>query len=133
MARRLSRRSVARYAGDQLLAGVAVSEIMTLLAAYLVTEKQTKHAGLIIRDIEEYVAERGHVGATVTSAFALSEETLSELREYIAQHTQATDISLRNEVDEKVLGGVKISLPGKELDQTIATQLTALKTRFKKA
>jgi len=32
-----------------------------------------------------------------------------------------------------VLGGIKLELPGRELDTTITRQLTLLKTRYKKA
>jgi F0F1-type ATP synthase delta subunit len=42
-------------------------------------------------------------------------------------------VTLSNMVNSEVIGGVKITVPGRELDQTVARQLTVLKTRFKKA
>jgi F0F1-type ATP synthase delta subunit len=51
----------------------------------------------------------------------------------VKQHTGAKTVSLENSIDASVLGGVKISIPGRELDATITHSLNILKTRFKKA
>ena len=71
--------------------------------------------------------------ASIVSAFDLSAETKKALEAFVKTKTKATQVSLSNMVDPSVLGGVKITIPGRELDQTVARQLTVLKTRFKKA
>lgn len=132
MARRLSRRSLALYVADNLARGTR-GPVVKQLAAYLVESRRTKELELIVRDVQFFLAQQGIISATVTSAFDLSNETKKAVEKLIASQTKAKTIDLESHIDPSVLGGVKISLPGYELDQTIAHQLTVLKTRFKKA
>jgi len=133
MASRLSRRRLATYIADGFVNGTpSKATLIEQLAGYLVESRRTKELGLIVRDIEYQLAEKGHLSATVTSAFDLGAQTLKTIEAYVKDTTSAEHISLTTLVDPDVLGGIKISLPGRENDQTIAHQLTVLKTRFKK-
>jgi F0F1-type ATP synthase delta subunit len=132
MSRKLSRRSLAMYIATQLVGGDR-TKVVKELAAYLVDTRRTKELSLIIRDINFYLSEVGITSATVTSAYDLSAETKKAIEKFIALRTKSSEVAIETEIDPAVIGGVKISLPGYELDQTIAYQLTALKTRFKKA
>lgn len=132
MARRLSRRSLALYVVEGLQNGKRRVAI-THLAAYLIDTHRTKELELIVRDVQRILAERGVVVGTITSAFDLSTETKKIIEKFVASKTGSKDISLESIVDPGVLGGVKISLPGQELDQTIAHQLQTLRTQYKKA
>lgn len=133
MAKKVSRRAVAMYIADQMVYGTSVKSLAKQLAAYLIDTRRTKEVELIVRDIEYYLAEKGHVSGTVTSAYALSAEMKASLESFVKKQTSAKAVSLETTVDESVLGGVKIALPGKEFDATIARALTTLKTRYKKA
>lgn len=133
MAKKVSRRALAMYIADQIVYGTNVKPLAKQLAAYLIDTKRTKELDLIVRDVEFYLAEQGHVSGTVTSAYALSKETLDSLETFVKKQTSAKAVRLDTQVDESVLGGVKINLPGKEFDATIARALTTLKTRYKKA
>lgn len=130
---RLSRRSMAEYIATGLVEGQSKRKLFQQLAGYLVDTQRTKELDLIVRDIEFSLAEKGIVQASVVSAFDLTAETKKALEGFVKQQTKASQVSLTNLVDESVLGGVKISVPGRELDQTALHQLTVLKTRFKKA
>jgi len=129
---RLSRRAVAAYVATGLIDGKNKKALLTQLAGYLVESKRTKELDLIVRDIEFNLAEKGHVNATITSAYDLSTETKKALEAFVKKKTNATKVSLSNMVDPSVLGGIKIATAGRELDQTVAHQLTVLKTRLKK-
>jgi len=130
---RLSRRRLATYVADGLLAGTPTRAILfEQLAGYLIDTRRTKELGLIVRDIEYRLADKGHLNATVTSAFDLTSETMAAITTFVKQKTKAHTVMLNALVDPSVLGGIKISLPGHEINQTIAHQLTVLKTRFKK-
>ena len=72
-------------------------------------------------------AARGILPVTVTSAVALSDTQASALKEKIEQQTGKT-VLLEKRLDPAVLGGVKLSYAGKELDGTAAGHLAALKT-----
>lgn len=132
MARKLSRRSLAMYVASQLVTKHR-SKVIKELAAYLVETRRTKELTLIVRDVNYYLSEVGITSATVTSAFDLSAETKKAIEKFIAQKTKSTEVAVETKVDPSVLGGVRIDLPGYELNQTIAHHLTVLKTRFKKA
>ena len=133
MAGRLSRRRVASYIANGLVSGTpSKATLIEQLAAYLIETRRTKELGLIVRDIEYQLAEKGHLSATITSAFDLSSETMQAIEAFVKDKTKADNVSLTALVDPSVLGGIKISLPGREINQTIAHQLTVLKTRFKK-
>jgi len=133
MARKLSRRSIARHVATHLADGKSPAAITTQLAAYLIATHRTKELAMIVRDIEFYVADRGYVAGVVTSAHELGAATRAALEAFARQKTGASEVTLTHVLDESLLGGVKLELPGYEFDTTIARQLSTLKTRYKKA
>ena len=130
---KLSRRSIAMYVANELGAPASRKKVILQLAAYLVDTRRTNELPLIIRDIEFYLSEMGSVSGVITSAFDLSAETKKAIEKYVKQHTGAKEVTLTNFVDPTVLGGVKVSVPGHELDATVRRSLTMLKTRYRKA
>jgi F-type H+-transporting ATPase subunit delta len=128
----LSRRRIASYISEQLIVSGESTKIVNQLAAYLIDAKRTKELEVIIRDIEFELQKRGVVLAEITSATKLSDATHKVIKEFIQSHTNAQDIFLRQFVDPEVLGGVKIDLPGSQLDSTILRRLTTLRTNYKK-
>lgn len=133
MARKLSRRSLALHVATHLVSGKPQKEIALQLAAYLVSSRRTKELSSIIRDIQFYLADHGHIAGTVTSAQELSASTLKAIESFAKTATGAKTVSFDTLIDESLIGGIKMQIPGYELDSTIARQLTILKTRYKKA
>ena len=125
MALRVSRRKIATYAADQLLAGVSKKEVLRSVAAYLVENKRTREQILVVREIEDVLASRGHIVADVTSAHPLSATLKKEIKELVGGDT----LAIRESVDPSVLGGMKIDVPGKRFDGTIRRKLTALRAK----
>lgn len=130
---RLSRRAIAKYATDQITSGADTKKLVLQLAAYLVETRRTGELSLIIRDIQFYLSEAGSVSGVITTATALTAETKSAIEQYIKKQTGATTVALDSFIDPSIIGGVKVSIPGRELDATVSRSLTILKTRFKKA
>ena len=133
MARKLSRRDLAQYAARQLANGASRKTIARQLAAYLIEHRRTNELTVITRDIATYLTDLGHVAGTVTSAHELTDSTVKAIEAYAKHKTGAAHVSLDTVIDETVLGGIRLEVPGRELDTTIARQLTILKTRYKKA
>lgn len=133
MARKLSRRSVARYVARRLEAGDSATSLARLVAAFLIDTRRTHELDSLIDDISVALAEGGYVNGIVTVTHALSESVVEELKHFTKHVTKASDVFLTTEVDPAVLGGFRLSLPGSELDTTIKSQLATLKTRYKKA
>lgn len=124
MAARLTRRKIATYVADKLIAGESVKVAIKSAAAYLVDTGRTREQELLLRDIESILAEKGFVVADVTTAFPLTDTIRKEIQSIVGGSAQ-----LREIVDPTVLGGVKIDLPGKQYDGTIRRKLTALRAK----
>ncbi len=122
----LSRRKISGYVADKLIGGR--SDVLSELAAYLLETKRTKELELIVRDIEDALAARGVVVADVTSARSLTEQSLKALEQFVTQESGASTVTFRQAVDESVIGGVRLALPGREMDATVRRKLTTLKT-----
>jgi F-type H+-transporting ATPase subunit delta len=125
MAARVSRRKIALYVSRQLLAGSKQKDVMKEVAAFLVDTRRTREIDLVIRDIEAELAAGGVVVADVLSAYPLADE----LKKEVARLVGAKDLQLRETVDPEVLGGMRISIPGKRFDGTIRHKLEALKAK----
>ena len=133
MARKLSRRAIAEHIADRLLAGDAQQTLVAQLAAYLIETRRTNEINLMVRDIQYQLAAKGQLAGVVTSAFELSDATKKAIELFVKDETNASQVHLDTVVDPSVLGGIRLSLPGKEMDTTISRKLTLLKTRYKKA
>lgn len=120
---KLSRRKIAAYFADELIAGRSV---VRPLAAYLVETKRVRETTLVIRDIEAALAERGVLLADVSTARELASDTQRELKDYLRQSTGAKDVTLRSHIDPHLLGGVRIDTPGNRLDKTLRHKLNQL-------
>lgn len=122
MAQMISRRKLAQYASGKIAAGNTQQAVQEL-AAYLLQSGREREAGLIARDIEAELAERGIVVATVTTARPLT----AELKKAVQSMTGAAPGNIREVVDPEVLGGIRVELPGKQFDGTLRRKLTMLK------
>lgn len=80
--RLVSRRKLAKYAAEQLLAGN--DAVLEEIAGFLVHEKKEREVELLARDIEVELAERGTVVATVESATPLDETTKGAIKRLLS-------------------------------------------------
>ncbi len=79
---RVSRRKLAMYAAERLLAGD--DNVIEELAALIVSEKRERELDLLVRDIEVELAERGTIVATVESAHKLDDDTKRAIERMLA-------------------------------------------------
>ena len=134
MAKKLSRRVLAKYMADELVKKDSKHHDLALrrLAAYLIESKRTDEALLIVRDVEHELMKRGVVIARITSSGNLSGSLQKSIAEFTKRQTSAKTVVTEMSVDKSLLGGFKLDLPGKQIDRTIANQLMTLRTKFKK-
>ncbi len=125
MAVRVSRRKIAAYMAEQLARGD--KKALQRLAAYLVDTRRTRELPLIVRDIESALALRGVIVADVTSTDSLSKAAEAAIRDFIAAGHKNASVQLRLHKDADLIAGVKIQLPGHELDTSVRHKLNALK------
>ncbi len=124
MASRISRRVLSQHVAERLHKGDKA--VISELAAYLLDTRRTNEGDLIVRDIESALAESGIVITDVISAHDLSEQLTAAISSYVSTNIGANEVHLRTQVDETVLGGVRVQVPGAEYDGTLRRQLTKL-------
>lgn len=123
MAQMVSRRRIAQHVADEYLRGVALADVLTHVAAYLIDTRRTREANLVARAIEDELALRGHVVARVSSARPLDEA----LRNQVTALIGGEHVYLDEHIDASLIGGVKIETPVSTLDTTIKRKLLALR------
>lgn len=83
--RLVSRRKLAKYAAEQLLAGN--DAVLEEIAGFLIYEKHEREVELLARDIEAELAERGTVVATVESATPLDAATKDAIKRLLSSNS----------------------------------------------
>lgn len=83
--RLVSRRKLAKYAAEQLLAGN--DAVLEEIAGFLIYEKHEREVELLARDIEVELAERGTIVATVESATPLGEATKDAIKRLLSSNS----------------------------------------------
>jgi F0F1-type ATP synthase delta subunit len=122
---KLSRQQIAKYAAEQLLAGNR--KVINEVAAYLIDVKKDDQVDLLVRDIELYLSRVGHLLAYVGSVHELTIETKKAITSLLKKQTGAAHIDLSEYRDISLVGGIKIDIPGAQLDTSIARTLATLK------
>ena len=121
----ISQRRLAAYVAGQLLASGDKKRLIKELAAYLIETGRVRDLNQVVAAIEEALASRGAVVATVTTARPLSPENKQAI---VKQFTPTgAKLYIREQIDPRVIGGFKIELPGSQFDGTVIHKLTTLK------
>lgn len=123
MNKTLSRRKIAQFVTTELLGGN--HDVTTQLAAYLLESRRTRECELIVRDVEEMLAEHGIVIAEITTARAIDTPTRKAIRSFI-ETMRGGSVHLRERVDPEILAGIRIELPDSSMDMTAQNRLRAL-------
>ena len=123
MQSKLPRRKIAEYAAGQIVAGKPVASVLDEVAAYLIESGRVREQTLVVRAIEDALAESGVVVGDVTSARTLDAQQRAEVKKLIG----AREVHLREIVDPTVLGGVLVETPGTKLDATLQRKILALR------
>ncbi|MGB4800231.1 MAG: F0F1 ATP synthase subunit delta [Candidatus Saccharimonadales bacterium] len=120
---KLSRRKLAQYVAERVREGQVPESVIQEVAAYLVESRRLREMPLVVRSIEDALAERGVVVATVTSARPLT----TTLRDAVKAQAGDEEVYLREVVDPSVIGGVRVQTPDASYDGTVQHKLQALR------
>lgn len=111
-----------------LEAGAQAPRLAGEIAAYLLAEKRTGELDSLLRDMIARRAELGVVEVTAVSAHKLTAAVLADIRAQVKQrYPNATKIIIHERIDREVVGGVRLELIGRQLDQTIQNKLDYFK------
>lgn len=123
-----SRRSLARYGVERLLAGDSINQLSKELASSLTSSGKKKEAELLIADIFEILELRGLLAnAIVTSAQPLSAKSRNSLKNQIGKAAKVDNVVINEVIDESVIGGFRIETSAHSWDKTIARKLAMIK------
>ena len=86
--------------------------------------------GIFRNYIAFYRKEQGIVDAEITTAVHVQESTLAAIQKKIEDLLKAK-VDMNNRIREDILGGFILRFDDKQLDASIATQLSQIKRRFK--
>jgi len=75
-------------------------------------------------------AQRGEVTAKITSAHALTDEQLTQLRDKLSA-SEGRTVKLSSKVDPELLGGLVVTIGSKRIDGSIRTRLNSLAQAMK--
>jgi F0F1-type ATP synthase delta subunit len=127
----MSRRQLAQYAADQILDGIGIDKLSKQLAAVLSETKRTKEAELLARDIAYELETRGKVAsANIVTATQISNEIRESITKFIKDAAKVDKVSLQENIDKSVLGGVKIETAVHAWDKTLAAKLRNIREAF---
>ena len=85
----------------------------------------------IVRAFKALAADaRGEVQAEVSSAIALNDAQLDELRNTL-KASVGKDVMLETKVDPSLLGGLVVKIGSRMIDSSLKTKIATLKTRMK--
>lgn len=118
---KLSRRKLAEHAAQRLLDGDG--SVIDELSALLVSEGRVREADVLVRDIEDRLADNGQVVVTVESAHKINEK----LRQEVADIFSYDKVHIREVIRPELIGGVRIVSPKGVLDATVLGRLNALR------
>lgn len=129
--RLVSRRKLAKYAAEQIMAGN--DTIMEEIASLLVYEKRQREIELLVRDVEAELSEHGEIVASVESARKLDVDTKRDIEKYLMSAVGANNnkskVTLKESIDPTLIGGFKLRTPTATLDATIAKKLNDLRAK----
>ena len=123
-----SRRQLAHYAVEKMLAKQRLAVLAEHLAAALISSGKDKEVELLLSDIDQELEDRGLVArARVTSASQLSDSLRQELSAKIKKMISVKEVVTTHEVDKKALGGLRIETANHAWDKTVRKMLADIR------
>lgn len=129
-AAQFSRRVIARVIASKLVAEPTRQDYwIKVLAAYLIENNRVEEADLVVSDIEhELYTQDGQLLVNVTSARPLTADVRKSLTSVLTDQTKAKKVTITEEVDPNLLGGLVAKTADAELDASVRTKLNRLAT-----
>lgn len=123
-----SRTKIASYIADTTLRDGLSSEFAKEIAAYLLNEGRAVELDSLLRDVRADWAEAGFIEVIASSAHDLDDSIRNEIKSQVKKlYPSAKKITITEEHDPEVIGGVRLKLPNCQLDLTMQAKLNRFK------
>lgn len=124
-------REAAAGAMDGIAGVLGLSQLTKNFMGVLAANRRLSALPEIIRAFASIAAaQRGEVTAEVTSAHALTDEQVEQLRQKLEVREGRT-VKIRTSVDPELLGGLVVTIGSKRIDSSIRTRLNSLAQAMK--
>jgi F-type H+-transporting ATPase subunit delta len=128
---KISRRSLANYGVDQLIAGKPAKSVAKQLVTILAEQGWLSQAAFLLDDISWELENRQALAVgKVTSAQPLSAKIQAELKAQIKQATGVKEVLLDSDIDKSVIGGIRLETSSRVWDSTVSRKLSELREVF---
>ena len=118
----------ALYIVTKDLKGKELDGVLEGFLKILVKDHKLKQAGNIITEFEKYSKEMSGIKSIeITSAFELDNKIIKEIKSAFGDKVEE-----ETEVDENIMGGIKVRVGDTILDASLKTQLNRLKQSLNK-
>lgn len=98
------------------------------VASYLLDNNRTSELDSLTRDIIGYRADEGIVEVTTVSARELPPAALKEVEKKVKQiYPAAHDVIINQRIDQEQIGGIRLEMPGQQLDLSLRGKLNRFK------
>ena len=123
-----TRHHLAQVIGERTMHVTNVKKLANEIAAYLLISGGTAELDSLMRDVMAYRAEHGVVEAEAVSVSPLSSKDISDVKNILKhEYPRAKTFTVDQHQDPAVMGGIKLDLPGEQLDLTVRAQVNKFK------
>ena len=110
--------------------GKTTDIMQTFLRLLTNKNREENLPGIVNSFLEQYNKINGLHNATLTTAGPISEKLVQVFEEKIKKSSNIDHLTLKTEVDEKLIGGFILEMDGKLIDASILRDLTDVKKQF---
>lgn len=123
-----TRRQLAEVIGEKTLHLTDKDKLAKGIAAYLAEENVPVDIDSLMRDVMRYRQEKGYIEAVAVSAHPLTPQVIADVKVLLKEHfPDAKSFRVDTQVDESLVGGVRIDLPSESLDLSVRNKLNLFK------
>ena len=129
MAKKFSRIALAQEIVKRLDSGDDISKISKGVAAFLIENNKTHEVNSLLRDCMELRAKKsGTVELTAASSHKLTGDQKKDITDKVRNiYPTSKKVIIHEELDENVIGGLKLTFANANLDLTIRGKLNQLR------
>lgn len=112
-----------------LSAKMPANKLAKEVAAYMLSEGRVSELDALLRDVMALRANSGIIESNVESAHKLDAELAKQIKDVIKKlKPGAKHIIINESLNPDLIGGVKVGLPGEQLDASLRGKLNKMKT-----
>jgi F0F1-type ATP synthase delta subunit len=125
---KINRSKLATTIADLTLKGGPDKKLSREVAAYLISTGNVYELDSIMRDVQSYWAQEGHIEVEAATAHELSSKVKQEItRQVKVIYPKAKSVNINEVKDPEVMGGVRLSLVNQQLDLSLEAKLNKFK------